>query len=254
MIKKNAQTMRRDLNLKSLLKKQGWFYSYARMVYWKFMSLRAMLYGAGIEEKKWTSRNMMQARKSFENLGHPHRRFLLNEFKDMEPFSSVLEIGTGYGANLYWIWKRYGNVRLSGIDMDSASIKEGEKFFAGKKMTNFNLTVGKADIIERIPDKSYDIILTDAALIYIDPGKIMKIIKEMFRVARKSLIFCEWHDYAGNDPRGAGFYYRGCWVRNYANLCKYYVPEEKIKIKKIPDCAWPEKNWQKLGYLIKVSI
>ena len=86
-------------------------------------------------------------------------------------------------------------------------------------ITNVILSVGKADKLSAFVDNSFDILFTDATLLYIAPDKIKEVISEMIRIARKALIFVEQHEESlQKDPRGEGVYDSGIWKRNYRRL------------------------------------
>jgi len=135
------------------------------------------------------------------------------------------------------------------------AVQKGNKWFAEEGISNVKLLVGKADDLHQFQDKSFDIVFTDALLIYIAPDKIEKVIQEMLRITYRVLILVEWHYKNQNkDPQGLGIYHFGYWKRNYVNLLKQVVSIEQIHLTKIPKELWPQKNWQDLGYIIEVIL
>ena len=122
-------------------------------------------------------------------------------------------------------------------------------------ISNVKLICGKADELHQFRNKSFDIVFTDALLMYIGPDKIKKVISEMFRITRRALIFVEWHcEHQNIDPYGLGIYYFDYWKRSYIDLLKQFISKERIRLTKIPKGIWPVKDWQELGYLIEVII
>lgn len=160
---------------------------------------------------------------------HPHRIQLSNILKELK-FDSVLEVGCGAGANLCRIATEHPGVMCGGIDINEDAVKETLKHFVA--------TVGEVENIER-EDKSIDMILTDACLIYVPPGKIETAVNEMLRVARKYIVMVEWHN---NED-----IFDGHWVYNYKELFKNY----DTKLYKITD--WPG-SWEKYGTIVIVEI
>lgn len=145
---------------------------------------------------------------------------------------------------------------MVGIDINPAAIQKGKEWLAQEGISNVKLVVGKADELQAIPDKRFDIVFTDAVLIYIGPDKITKVVKELIRIARRALILVEWHYFEAweKDPRGLGVYHCGNWKRNYVALLRQFVGEEQIHLTKITDDIWPDKNWSKVGAVIEVAL
>lgn len=55
---------------------------------------------------------------------------------------NILDIGTGKGANLYYMQKRFSNCQYSGIDINNDYIKEGNSFFEEENISNCKLEYG----------------------------------------------------------------------------------------------------------------
>lgn len=238
-----------------ILRRHSFLYSVVRRFYWQAKSFNAYLFGTWIDEKKWAYRKISEVEGDFSNLNHPHREFLVNEIIKFSPFSHILEIGCGYGPNLHRLAKKFPKIEMCGIDINSMSVEKGRKLLSRSGIDNVAMRTGKMDSINKLPDKSFDVVFTDAALIYVGPDKIIKVAKDMLRISRKALVILEWHEnLEGSDTEGLGSYYRGCWKRNYKNLFKKFVPENNISVLKITQEAWPEKNWQEVGYLIKIVL
>jgi ubiquinone/menaquinone biosynthesis C-methylase UbiE len=147
-------------------------------------------------------------------------------------FGSVAEIGCGAGANLGRINMEWPDVEIAGVDINDEALYEARKHFNRSLFAK-----GKAENIP-LKDKSSDLVLTDACLIYVPLEDIKKAVNELIRVARKYIVMCEW-----NGPNQ----YDGHWVYDYAKLYEeYYV--EFIKI-----AGWPG-GWEKWGNIVKVDL
>ena len=166
--------------------------------------------------------------------------------------SSVLEVGCNCGPNLYILAKRFPDAEIRGIDINPMAVQKGNEWLAQEGISNVKLSVGRADDLRQFEDKSFDVVFTDAVLIYIGPDKIRKVVEEMLRVTRKVLIFLEWHSFDSKcNPLGV---YVGHWMRDYTALLKEFVSENNIKVTKMPKDLWPDKNWQKWGGVIEVVL
>ncbi len=230
-----------------------------------------MATGTKAREREWASRHLRRGNDwgdtrhrgesdewvlgYWDSKNHSHRPFLLERIAAFYPFTSLLEIGCNCGPNLYLLARKFPNVEIAGIDINPEAIEKGRQLFASEGISNVRLSVGKADRLEQFPDKSFDIVLTDAVLIYVGPDKIKKVIQEMLRVARRALILLERHRFEvnGKDPQGLGVYSRGLWIRDYAALLKQLVPGERVKVTAIPQELWPEEGWRDLGAIIEVG-
>ena len=136
--------------------------------------------------------------------------------------------------------------------MNACDVQKGNEWLAQEGISNITLLEGKADELGQFKDRSFDIVVTDAVLIYVGPDKIKKVIAEMLRVSRQALILLEWHSFnSKSNPLGV---YVGHWMRDYVALLEDFVPENKIKVIKMSEELWPDKNWQRLGGVIEVIM
>ena len=114
---------------------------------------------------------------------------------------------------------------MMGIDINSMTVQKGNEWLAQEGISNVKLLEGKAGELGCFKDKSFDIVFTDAVLIYIGPDKIKDVMGEMIRLTRKALILMEWHSFEPErkDLKGLGVYHSGYWIRDYAALLKQFV-------------------------------
>lgn len=211
--------------------------------------------GTRAMEDQMSRRGLGEIQKGFSNISHPHRQLLVEKIGAFMPVSNALEIGCGYGPNLALLARRYPQTDWTGIDINHLSISEGQRLLANEGLGNVKLVQGKADGLSQFPGKGFDIVFTDALLIFIGPDKINGLITEMFRVARRALVLVEWHcESQDKDPKGSGTYHYGCWKRNYVDLLQQFVPGERIRLTKIPGELWPVRDWQEFGYVIEILI
>jgi len=262
--------------LKRLLKRSPAIYRVAEKSYstlsLNLRRLRLGLLGTKTLEKEWATRHLRKGNdwnntqhtdeddewvmSYWDSQNHSHRPFLIEKISAFYPFSSILEIGCNCGPNLYLIAKKFVDIEARGIDINPRAIEKGNELFASDGISNVKLSVGKADELGQLQDKSFDIVFTDAVLIYIGPDKILRAVKEMIRIARRALIFVEWHDDSsqGKVRCSLGVYHLGCWKRDYTSLLKQFVAEKQIYLTKIPYTMWPGDDWGKFGYVIEVIL
>jgi hypothetical protein len=202
-------------------------------IYWKFHYLSDSKLAEG-----YISQN---------SINHPHRELLIERISAYKPFKTALEVGCASGPNLYLLSKKYPYMKLYGTDISKRAIKIGQERFRVQNIKNILLSSQKAENLEQFPDKSIDIVFTDAALICIGPDKIEAVIREILRVTRKALILNEWHSNVSL------YSYDDHWIYNWKVLLKKFVPEKKIRLTKIPPEIW-SGSWAKYGYTIEVVL
>jgi len=249
-------------NLKSFLRRWPRLYGFLKRGRDIYRVLQRRLLGTRMEEKYWAKAHLCRgndwggkendwARGYWSSRDHGHRSYLIDRIFEFSP-SSVLEIGSNCGPNLYILAKRFPDAELKGIDINSDAVQKGNEWFSDEHISNVKLMVGKADDLQQFQDKSFDVVFTDAVLIYVGPDKIRKVIVEMLRVARRALVFLEWHDFdSGSNHLGT---YVGHWTRNYVTLLKELVPLVETRVSKLPKEIWVDPKWQEWGAVIEAVL
>lgn len=245
-------------------------------------------YGNITTDEEWATSRVYEDnswRTEFNrSLKHPHRTLLVEKISSHSPISSILEIGCGHGVNLYLLAKKFPDAKIVGLDINPKAVATAQEFFIKEKILNVRFDVGKIQELSRFDDKSFDIVLTDAMLIYIQPNEIEPTIRELLRVGNV-VIFNEWHCFHRFlalcidtyfcfklkyetmkfskenvsllrclfTPKSVSLgLYIGHWVRNYTTLFGQFVPRKNITVTKTPNEFWDDKKWQKWGAIIEV--
>jgi len=212
-------------------------------------NLSARVRGTEHYEKEWSAR---EYDGFWESVSHPHRELLLTILSKYSP-GSVLEIGCGGGPNLLRIAQAFPSAKLHGIDINRKAIEFGKKALAESRVENVELEIGKADDLGRFDDRSFDIVLTDAVLIYVGKDKIDTIAKEMLRIARKAIVMVEYHDSkAGGE--GGFIAKKGLWARDYSALFKPLKGVVDVELTKITREMWDDDYWSRYGHVIEVRL
>ena len=246
-----------------LLQKFPFLHRAAKFCYWQIKKAEAMFFGIAIYEKYWQRRHLISkgdwsddgdwVNGYWESRHHPHRKFLIEKLT-AQPIESALEIGANCGPNLYLIAKKFPDARLEGIDINEIAVERGKNFLKKEGVDNVILRTASIGALKDYPDKSFDIVFSDAVLIYVGPDKITDTVREILRIARKKIFFLEWHEVSGDDSDGMGIYHFGHWKRDYIKLLANFIDENRVRATKIPDNLWPGKDWSRMGYLIETII
>ena len=254
--------------LKHLLKKWPALYRFVETSYhiFRLRHLKECLLGTKAREKEWATRHLRKGDdwgkgsndwiKSYCNsTDHPHRQFIIETISKYNP-SNILEIGCNCGPNLYLLAKKFPDAEIIGIDINPMAVQKGNEWLAQEDISNVKLLEGKADELRQFQDKSFDIVFTDAVLIYVGPDKINEVAEEMVRITQRALILVEWNNFESQskDLHGLGVYHYGNWKRDYVALLKHFVQEDQIHITKITEDIWSDKNWKTVGAVIEVVM
>ncbi len=192
-------------------------------------------------DKNWALRYISE-----ESLSHPHRKLLVDTIVRYSP-QSVLEIGCASGPNLVLLSQKLPNAKLEGVDVSAKAIETGGRYLELQKIKNVELQTGNVLKLKNFPDKSFDLVLTDATLIYVDKNRIESVLKELIRIAKKAVILNEW---LTNEDTSA---YVGHWAHNYQSLIKKLAPKARVKTTKITPEIWPG-DWSRWGYVLEVDL
>lgn len=252
--------------LKHFLKDHPGLYKIVEYLYCAYRKIQFNVSGSGVDEKYWAKRhlNNWENKKNdwgdekkdwiesyWNSVHHTHRKFLIDKISAFDPVS-ILEIGCNCGPNLRLLAEKFPYADITGIDINPMAIQKGSEWFKSAGLKNVRLFECKADELERFNDQTFDVVFTDAVLIYFGPDKIKEVIGEMIRVSAKAIILMEWNDFsAKSDPLGK---YVKHWIRDYKGLLKQFVSEDAIRIEKLPENLWPSLNWKKYGALIEATI
>jgi len=239
-----------------------------------------------ITSEEWSTRHLWDEEwieSYWKSRNHPHRSFLAETICKFSPISSVLEIGCASGPNLYCIAKKFPYAEIRGIDINPMAVQRGNELFEREGFSNVRLEVGKAQNLKRFHDKSFDVVFTDAVLIYVSPNEIRQVAREMFRIGR-ILVMNEWHVFSKwlalllNEyycakmrtgkmqlrqrnltlncslmPESPLGFFVGHWVRDYEALFGEFINREKVHIAKLPKGLWNDKGWRQWGAIIEVN-
>ena len=105
---------------------------------------------------------------------------------------------------------------------------------------------GKADAVP-LHDKSVDIVLIDALLMFITPSLIDDVITEIIRLAKKGIVINDYH-LAGKEH---GLFFGGRWVYDIESLLRRRLPKARITLEK---SDFVGGGWDSYGTFIVVHF
>ena len=240
--------------LKRCIKRWPWAYTSIQRSYYHFLHFaETSLLGTRIHEWAWRYFHTISPEELRKSAAHPHRSFLISRIENHRPFKTVLEIGSNAGQNLLLLALKFPEVEFHGIDINHRFVEIGKNWLADKGVTNVSLTVKRADRVDDFGDRSFDIVFTDATLMYIGPDKIRGVLSEIKRVTCKAILMNEWHLERPN-PANPSLWYDLHWVHNSRLLLEGLVSADKISITKLPKDLWGGGGWEEYGSLVEVDL
>jgi len=173
-----------------------------------------------------------------------HKKFLIDLIINDKKINKILELGCGDGINLRKIAYKKQSIELTGLDINKVAIKKG---CLKIKNLNYKINLIRANFknLKKYSDDQFDVVFSDAALMYIDKNNIHNVLKEALRISKVKVIICEQH--TNNES-----YYNDKWVHNYELIFKKISSDNMVKIHDIKDSN-RVGDWKKLGKIIEVK-
>lgn len=178
---------------------------------------------------------------------HPHRKLIVDIVR-RTGVQSLMEVGCGAGVNLIRLKRDIPSLQVGGCDISEAAILKAQELLPQSKPI---LDVRDATELF-FSDKSVDMALADATLIYLDGRNIRKALKEIRRVTRRYVMFVELHE-PSFLKRLAIKLSSGYSAYDYRKLleeCDFH----DITVTKLPKWAWDGPPWSLWGHVIFARI
>jgi len=223
--------------------------SYYAGLYW----IERHVLGSRLHELLWRVRSSAATAQC--SLEHPHRGFLLARLARFAPLCSVLEVGCNAGPNLVLLRRAFPGVRLYGVDISRRAIRTAKGVLESEGRGDASVFVGRADDLGRFADRSVDVALSDATLMYVGPDKITRAIAELVRVARAGLVLSEWHLFEPPQEGARAYWYYAHWVHDYRALLTGVPRVAAVHVERLPVGLWgPGGGWEAYGALVEVEL
>jgi len=210
---------------------EAYFFPRWQNVYWKWRH---------IYDPNW-------AESYLDTIYHPHRNQIIEAISIFPYANSIAEIGCGPGANIVRLSKAYPNMRIIGIDISHKAIDLAKQYFKKNKYKNVKCDVSKADDLRSLKNRSIDVLLTDAMLMFIAPDLIEKTLREIVSKAKLGIVMNEFY-LSGSR----GHFESGHWIYDLVKLIKKIAPKSHIHIIKSHFTGDP--TWNSYGKLIIVKL
>jgi len=117
--------------------------------------------------------------------------------KRAKKIKSCIELGAGSGQNIKYLKKKYPKALLQAVEINTLSAKQVSKIL--KKDDIFNESILKFGT-----KREYDLVLTKGVLIHINPNKLQKVYKLLYKLSKKYILISEYY-----NPTPVSISYRG---------------------------------------------
>jgi SAM-dependent methyltransferase len=231
----SSQNINDNIQMKSLLRELIKKIPHAIDVYAYWHRFKAEYFGVGLRD--WTKTDIEEIRAHWEDRFLERNYFVRDKIARFSP-ESILEIGCGSGVILFLLAQQFPAARLIGVEINPSSVVWGNDRMRLDGVNNVVLQEGRAEQLDVFPDKSFDVVFSSAAIMYVKPERIIAVLRNMTRIARKAVILVEMHD--DNLKRYLGeFHLPNNWKRNYRRIFEEIgVSSDRIRIEPIPAHIW----------------
>lgn len=191
----------------------------------------------GMSFKNWVEEDIESIKNRWCERNHDRYFFLQNKIKRLHP-DSVLEIGSSCGNILVLLSQTMPTTTMVGIDVSPVAVESGNRWLKEEQVYNVILETGSAEDLSRFPDKSFNVVFSSAALMYINPRDIERVMINMVRISKKAVILLEMHGDGIKKYLGE-FYSPNNWKRDYRRILNEMgISNDRILTEKVPEKLW----------------
>lgn len=205
------------------------------------------------------------------DLARSERGTLIRAIADRYPFKSLLEVGCSFGQNFHMLARQYPRGIFLGLDQDAGRVYGGSQLLIERGLANAVLMEGDMRFLDEFQDRSFDLVICSAALLYLSPEEIGGVVKELWRISGRSLLLLEQNcppaeKAAGETQPGSASdtFHQGIgrmpayWQRDYERLLKELIvePEGKavrLTLTKVEAPRWPTERWKECAVLFALD-
>jgi ubiquinone/menaquinone biosynthesis C-methylase UbiE len=191
----------------------------------------------GMSFTNWAEEDIESIRKRWCERNHDRYFFLRDKITRLRP-DSVLEIGSSCGNILVLLSQTMPNAKMTGIDLNPVAVESGNRWLKEEQVYNVTLEAGSAEGLSRFSDKSFDVVFSSAALMYVKPRDIERVMINMVRISKKAVILLEMHSDGIKKYLGE-FYSPNNWKRDYRRiLSEMGISNDRILTETVPAKLW----------------
>jgi len=206
--------------------------------------------GGFIQELSWKWKHLYDkdwTETSLNSIELEHRKNLIKVITTLGDINSIMEIGCASAPNLRLAREKLPNAKLAGIDINKKAIKTARNYFLQENDNKAEFFIKSADNLDDFQDNSFDVLFSQAVLVFVPPSNIRKAIHGMTRISKKYIVLNEYHLEGEPD----GLFDGGRWIYDYSAIIKEHFPKAEIAMQA---SGLKGGIWDNYGNLIIVKI
>jgi len=176
-----------------------------------------------------------------ESAASPHRAVISRELQATPNIRSLLELGSGNGANLVRIKSDHPKIFVTGVEINPIMLATAKKTLSDQA----GVRLLEHDIHKSLPfsDNQFDVTIADAVLMFITGKKIGQTLDEMVRVTAKKIII---HDLSAKHLNSSCII-GGRWHHDFA----FYMEKQRgMTLCFSSKSIFPGSPWDKAGMIL----
>jgi ubiquinone/menaquinone biosynthesis C-methylase UbiE len=170
------------------------------------------------------------------SLKAPHRDAIVTAMQALSGVTSVLEVGSHCGPNLFRLASELPYLeQLTGVDVNADAIAAGARWAQSRGLSErVHFDVGRVpDVTSALPDSCVDVVLSCYALAYIAPADLDGVLYEMGRLARRAMVLAEPMTNQPKADGGATWGGYAEWAHNYQAAIRWIGTMRGMTIRRI---------------------
>ncbi len=141
-------------------------------------------------EEYWRERGKIyQSTFQYTDTFRLQERFLLDALRKLS-FSSVLEVGCGFGRITKLLLQSYNIREYTAVDLSHDQIENAKKYVNDQEKVNFVIS----DIQSFNSDKKFDLVLAAEVLLHIKPEEIGAIVGKLLSFTNHYFVHVDWSE------------------------------------------------------------
>ena len=156
-------------------------------------------------------------------------QILLDYLKSITPFSTVLEVGCGFGRLTKIILSNFPEIKeYTAVDLSPHQIENAKKYVRSEIFgRNLSLKFIVSEILSLDIDRKFDLVIASEVLLHILPAEIDNVISKLVRLSNEHVINIDY--YQEIIPKGLASHN---FAHEYEKI--YRAIPDIIRLKRIP--------------------
>jgi trans-aconitate methyltransferase len=179
-------------------------------------------------EEYWRERGKIyQSTFQYNDTFRLQERFLLDALRKLS-FSSVLEVGCGFGRITKLLLQSYDIQEYTAVDLSPDQIESAKKYVNNQEKVNFVTS----NIQSFNSDKKFDLVVAAEVLLHVKPEEIEAIVAKLLSFTNHYFVHIDWSEDRHNVTEANSHNFMHDYDKIYDETGIRYL-KQKIKTKKL---------------------